>query len=175
MKSVFGICLLSALLYSMSGLAQVGKQVKDVKVLTMNNDTVSLPWFGQKNILIFYADPAHPGQNKDFRNYFKAHPVSGPEITSYGIINLAAAPLIPNGLIRRMAKKEVAGTDAQLYLDPQRILSTAWDLTGANNNFAIIFVNKDKVIEFYKAGQLTAQEQTDLLDLMKKYTGQPAD
>lgn len=174
MKSVFGICLLSALFCSFAGFAQVGEKVEDVKVLNMSNDTVSLPWFGQKNILIFYADPAHPGQNKDFRNYFKSHPVSGPEIASYGIINLAAAPLIPNSLIRRKVKKEIAGTNAQIYLDPDQILSTAWDLSGADNNFAIIFVNKNKIIEFYKAGQMTAREQTDLLELMKKYSDEPS-
>lgn len=31
----------------------------------------------------------------------------------------------------------------------------------------MIFVNKDRVIEFYKAGQLTSQEQQQVLDLSK--------
>lgn len=99
----------------------------------------------------------------------KAHPINNPNVDSYGVINLAAAPLLPNSMIRKMALKETQGTDAQIYFDPDEALSTAWKLPGANNNFAVIFVNKDRVIEFYKAGQLTSQEQQQVLDLIKKY------
>ena len=55
----------------------MGEKVFSVNILNMNNDTVALPMLGQKNLLIFYADPSHPGQNKTFRDYFKTHPVSG--------------------------------------------------------------------------------------------------
>ena len=54
----------------------MGEKVFSVNILNMNNDTVALPMLGQKNLLIFYADPSHPGQNKTFRDYFKTHPVS---------------------------------------------------------------------------------------------------
>ena len=104
----------------------MGEKVFSVNILNMNNDTVALPMLGQKNLLIFYADPSHPGQNKTFRDYFKTHPVSGLEITSYGIVNLAAAPMLPNALIKRMALKEVKGTDGKIYFDPDGILATAW-------------------------------------------------
>ncbi len=134
--------------------------------------TVSLFIFRilQKNLLIFYADPSHPGQNKTFRDYFKTHPVSGLEITSYGIVNLAAAPMLPNALIKRMALKEVKGTDGKIYFDPDGILATAWKLPGANNNFTVIFINKNQVIEFYKAGQLTPEEQEQVIALVRKYS-----
>ena len=141
-----------------------------VDSLNMNNDTVALPMLGQKNLLIFYADPSHPGQNKTFRDYFKTHPVSGLEITSYGIVNLAAAPMLPNALIKRMALKEVKGTDGKIYFDPDGILATAWKLPGANNNFTVIFINKNQVIEFYKAGQLTPEEQEQVIALVRKYS-----
>lgn len=153
----------------LSCYAQVGEQVGPVEILNMNNDTVGLPYLGQKNLLIFYADPSHPRQNKDFRDYFKTHPVSGLEIASYGIVNLAAAPLLPNSLIRKMAIKEIQGTDGKVYFDPDNALSTAWKLPGATRNFAIIFVDKDQIIRFYKAGQLTPAEQEEVLALIRKY------
>lgn len=161
--------ILSLLLLSLSSIGQVGEKVSSVNILNMDSDTVALPMLGQKNLLIFYADPSHPGQNKAFRNYFKTHPVSGPEIASYGIVNLAAAPMLPNSLIKRMALKEVKGTDGKVYFDPNEVLSTAWKLPGANNNFAVIFINKNQVIEFYKAGQLTPEEQDQIIALVKKY------
>ena len=150
------------------GFGQVGEKVVPVKVLNMDNQSVSLPLLGQKNLLIFYADPNHPKQNEAFREYMKSHPVHG-EIDSYGVVNMGAAPLIPVSVIRKRVRKELKGTDGQVYLDPDKALSTAWKLPGANHNFTIIFVNKDCVIEFYKAGQLTAEEQQQVLRLIEKY------
>ena len=170
MKKIFILCLGIGLLFSYRGFGQVGEKVFSVNILNMNNDTVALPMLGQKNLLIFYADPLHPGQNKTFRDYFKTHPVSGLEITSYGIVNLAAAPMLPNALIKRMALKEVKGTDGKIYFDPDGILATAWKLPGANNNFTVIFINKNQVIEFYKAGQLTPEEQEQVIALVRKYS-----
>lgn len=151
------------------GFGQVGEKVSPVDVMDMNNQSVSLPMLGQKNLLIFYADPSHPRQNKAFRDYMKLHPIHSPNIDSYGVVNMAAAPLIPNSVIRKMAIKEVQGTNGQVYFDPNEAISTAWKLPGANNNFTIIFVNKDNIIEFYKAGQLTDAEQEQVLQLIKKY------
>ena len=151
------------------GFGQVGEKVGPVHVLNINNQSVALPMLGQKNLLIFYADPSRPQQNKDFRNYMKLHPVYGPNVDSYGVVNMAAAPLIPAALIRKMVKKEVKGTDGQVYFDPNETLSKAWRLPGANRNFTVIFVNKDHVIEFYKAGQLTSGEQEQVLQLLRKY------
>ena len=151
------------------GFGQVGEKVGPVHVLNMNNQSVALPMLGQKNLLIFYADPSRPQQNKDFRNYMKLHPVYGPNVDSYGVVNMAAAPLIHAALIRKMVKKEVKGTDGQVYFDPNETLSKAWRLPGANRNFTVIFVNKDHVIEFYKAGQLTSGEQEQVLQLLRKY------
>lgn len=153
-------------LFPMKGNAQVGEKVPMVKVLTVNNDTVSLPYLGQKNLLIFYADPSHPRQNKDLRNYFRTHPIKGNMLVSYGVVNLAAAPMIPNALIRRKAAKEVEGTDGQIYFDPDNALTDAWKLPGADRGFVILFVNKDGIIEFYKAGQLTSQEKEQVLGLV---------
>ena len=124
MKKIFILCLGIGLLFSYRGFGQVGEKVFSVNILNMNNDTVALPMLGQKNLLIFYADPSHPGQNKTFRDYFKTHPVSGLEITSYGIVNLAAAPMLPNALIKRMALKEVKGTD----LDENAIVAVGENL-----------------------------------------------
>ena len=168
MKRFLGLYLIPLLLIGQAALGQGGEKVNSVNVLNMNNDTVSLPYLGEKNILIFYADPAKPGQNKDFRNYFKTHPITNPDVVSYGVVNLAAAPMLPNSLVRRKALKEIKGTNAELYFDPDNMLSSAWNLPGAQHNFTVIFINKDRIIEFYKAGQLTAQEKQEVLALINK-------
>ena len=70
----------------------------------------------------------------------------------------------------KLGAKEVKGTDGKIYFDPDGILATAWELPGANNNFTVIFINKNQVIEFYKAGQLTPEEQEQVIALVRKYS-----
>lgn len=166
---MFLLSLVALLCFSLRSAGQVGEQVGDVKLLNINKETVDLPFLGEKNLLIFYADPDKPKQNKSFRNYFRKHPVNSREIAAYGIINMAAAPMIPDGLILQKARKEAEGTKAELYIDPDHVLSTAWRLPGADRNFTVIFVNKDRVIEFYKAGQLSSAEQKQVMALLQKY------
>lgn len=175
MKRIFMLNIVAGILVSLNSYGQVGEKVSSVKILNMNNDTVNLPFLGQKSLLIFYADPGRPRQNKTFRDYFKTHPINSPYVDSYGVINMAAAALIPNALIRKMAQKETAGTDAKVYLDPDNVLTNSWKLPGADNNFAVIFINPERVIEFYKAGELTTDEQNQVLALIKKYSRKPGE
>lgn len=68
MKGLLVLFVIGFLFPVNRGFAQVGEHVSTVKILNMAKDTVNLPLLGEKNLLIFYADPARPGQNKDFRN-----------------------------------------------------------------------------------------------------------
>lgn len=148
--------------------AQVGEKVSAVKLLTMNKDTVELPMLGEKNLLIFYPDPDHSKQNSNLQDYFKDHPIKSKNIDSYGVINMADAPMIPNSLIRFMVRRETEGTNAQVYLDPNHVLGDAWHLGNVNNKSCVIFVNKDKVIEFFVAGQVTDDQMQEVINLVAK-------
>lgn len=163
MRSIFGwiaVCLLGGLTAS----AQVGEKVPEVKVLNMKNDTVELPMLGKKDLLIFYQDPGHARQNDDLQDYLKAHPINGRRIESFGVVNMAAAPLIPNGMIKRVARKRVKGTNAQVYFDPDNALSREWHLGDVNHASCVIAVGKDRVIRFFKAGQVTPAEMQQVID-----------
>lgn len=144
--------------------AQVGEKVGEVKVLNVKNDTINLPMLGKEALLIFYQDPSHAGQNEDLQDYFKAHPMNSSKIESYGVVNMAAAPLLPNGMIKRMARKRIKGTDAQVYFDPNNNLSRGWNLGNVNNVSCVIAVDKDRIIRFFKAGQVTSAEMQQVID-----------
>lgn len=154
--------------------AQVGQKVCPVTIYDAYNKPLSLPSLGKKHLLLFYVDPDHPSQNKEFRNYFKKHPVTNENIDAYGIINLKDAPLLANSLLRFMIRKEIAGTQAYVYNDPDRELSRAWKLGNVNNKFVVLWVNKEQVIEFFKAGQLTPEEVEQIHALIRKYKDTPS-
>lgn len=161
---MMAVCLLSVTAAS----AQVGEKVSEVKVLNVKNDTVNLPMLGQKALLIFYQDPGHAGQNEDLQDYFKAHPINSPDVESFGVVNMAAARMIPNGMIKRAARRRIKGTNAQVYFDPNNALSRGWHLGDVNDASCVIAVGKDRVIQFFKAGQVSDTEMQQVIDWVKK-------
>lgn len=169
MNRSFILYLMVILFASLDSWGQVGEKVSSVNITNADNKIVGIPYLGEKNLLIFYADPGRPRQNKSFRDYFKTHPIHSTNIELYGIVNMAAAPMLPNSLIRKKAMKEIQGTDGKVYFDTDGVLAKNWKLPEADNNFAVIFINKNREIEFYKAGQLSTEEQNKVLALIKKY------
>lgn len=169
MSRSFILFFMVILLASLESRGQVGEKVSSVNITNAKDQTVGIPYLGEKNLLIFYADPGHPRQNKSFRNYFKKHPIDSPDIESYGIVNMAAAPMLPDSMIRKMAVKATKGTDGEVYFDAKGVLAKDWKLPDAENNFAVLFINKDREIVFYKAGQLSKNDQNEVLALIKKY------
>lgn len=157
------------LLCFFSGKAQIGQKVCPITIYDAYNKPLQLPFLGEKHLLLFYVDPDHPSQNKDLRNYFKKHPFTDENIESYGIVNLKDAPLLANSLLRFMIRKEIAGTQAYVYNDPDNTLSRAWKLGNVNNKFVVLWINRDCEIEFFKAGQLTEEEIGQLKSLIAKY------
>ncbi len=168
-KRYLGVIVVLTTIMPLAGFAQVGNKVCQVTVYDAYNKPLQLPSLGKKHLLIFYVDPDHPSQNKDFRNYFKKHPFTDDNIDSYGIVNLKDAPLLANSLLRFMIRKEIAGTQAYVYNDPDNSLSRAWKLGNVNNKFVVLWINKDCVIEFFKAGQLNEEEIAQVHALIKKY------
>lgn len=151
------------------GKAQVGQKVCPITIYDAYNKPLQLPFLGEKHLLLFYVDPDHPSQNRTLRNYFRKHPFTDENIESYGIINLKDAPLLANSLLRFMIRKEIAGTQAYVYNDPDHTLSRAWKLGDVNNKFVVLWINKECTIEFFKAGELTEDEIVQLKDLIHKY------
>ncbi len=156
------------MLFPLAVTAQVGERITEVKVLNVKNDTVNLPMLGEKALIIFYQDPSHSEENSNLQDYFKAHPVAGSQVESYGVVNMAAAPMIPNGLIKRMVRKRIKGTEAQVYFDPDSTIRREWHLSGADKASCVICVGKNRIIDFYKAGQVTDAEMQQVIEWANK-------
>ena len=46
--------------------AALPRKVSNVEVLDLEGKPVTLPYWGEKNLMIFYVDPDHHKQNEDF-------------------------------------------------------------------------------------------------------------
>lgn len=153
--------MLLALLFAASVLAaqELPRQVNNVEVLDLDGKAVKLPYFGEKNLMIFYVDPDHPKQNEDFTNELERnHRAQGDNLYGFGIMNLKDAPMVPNGMARSMAKKRTEKNGAVVLADENRNLSRSWGLGDCNNQFVLILVSKEGELVYVHKGPLAAQE-----------------
>ena len=149
--------------------ATVGSKVGPVKICDPSNEPVELPYLGKKNLLIFYVDPDKANQNKEFRENLEKNQIESDNIYSFGVVNLKDAPLLPNAIVRAMIRKKVKQTGAAIYTDPDYMLRDGWNLGDVNDMFVLIFVNKDKEIEFLSKGELSQNQIDEFYRVINKY------
>lgn len=163
------ILLLPVVSSAQKQTAKVGAKVKQVEVRDSDNKPIKLPCFGEKHLLIFYPDPDHANQNKEFTDYLEDNHIVSDSIYSFGIVNLKDAPLFPNPLVRSIIRMKEKKNDVKIYTDPDYILRDAWGLGDVNNKFVIIFITKDKEIAFLKIGKMTEKDIKTFFSVIEKY------
>ena len=106
---------------------QLPRKVRNVELQDLDGKKTKMPWWGEKNLLIFYVDPDKAKQNHDFTVELETnHRASGPNIEGFGIINLKDSWYpVPNSTVRAMAKKRTAKNGATILCDPDRWLRMA--------------------------------------------------
>lgn len=101
--------------------------MENVKLLDLEGNAAKLPYFGEKNLMIFYVDPDRHKQNEDFTIELEQnHRADSENIYGFGVMNLKDAPMIPNGMACNMARKRTEKNGATVLADQERTLSTAW-------------------------------------------------
>ena len=144
-------------------------KVENVTLKDVNNEPMTLPFFGEKNIIFFYIDPDKHKQNEALTYEMeRRHTCTGPNIEGFGILNLKDT-MLPNALIRTMARKRTEKNKAIVLTDDNRTLARAWGLGDCNNCFALIVVSKQGELIYCKKGELTPQEQDEFFEFIEAY------
>lgn len=135
------------------------RKVRNVEVQDLDANKARLPWWGEKNLLIFYVDPEVPKQNHDFIcEIEETGRVQGPNIEGFGIVNLKDA-IYPNNMVRKIADARTAKNGATILCDPDHYISSAWRLGDCDNMFVIMLVNKAGELVYMHKGEMSKEEQ----------------
>lgn len=166
------VILTIALLYPKIADAQDPiRKVENITILNLKGDEAQIPYWGEKNLLIFYVDPDRAGQNQKFTDELESSKrAEGENLVGMGVMNLKDAPLIPNKLARTMAEKRTEKNKAVVLSDEGRILSTEWELGDCNNKFVTLLINREGEIVYIKKGEFTEDDKIEfltLIDIMK--------
>ena len=157
--------ILASITLSICAEAQsLPRKVRNVEVQDLDAKKARLPWWGEKNLLIFYVDPEVPRQNHDFITHIEeTGRVQGPNIEGFGIVNLKDA-VYPNNLVRQIADARTAKNGATILCDPDHYISSAWRLGDCNNMFVIMLVNKAGELVFVHKGEMNEEDQKRFIE-----------
>lgn len=159
------LLILASVTLSICAEAQsLPRKVRNVEVQDLDAKKARLPWWGEKNLLIFYVDPEVPRQNHDFITHIEeTGRVQGPNIEGFGIVNLKDA-VYPNNLVRQIADARTAKNGATILCDPDHYISSAWRLGDCNNMFVIMLVNKAGELVFVHKGEMNEEDQKRFIE-----------
>lgn len=170
--AVLFLCIVAVLPASAQekGNFSLPRKVANVEVLDLAGKPARLPYWGEKNLMIFYVDPDHHKQNEDFTYELEQnHRAQSDEIYGFGVMNLKDAPMVPNGMARSMARKRTETNGATVLADQDRTLSRAWELGDCNNQFVLLFVNKKGELVFLRKGPLSEADKEAFYKVLDTY------
>ncbi len=169
--------ILATLLFSAATVAAQQKQgpalpahVGNVTLTDLDKNPTGLPDYGKKHLMIFYVDPDAHRQSKEFQAEIEARQAElySPNIQAYAILNLKDT-ILPNALVRSITDRRTRGKPSINLADPDRTLSREWRLGDCNGKFCVLFVTREGELVYFRAGELTAQDQADYYATVEKY------
>ena len=173
MRKIF--LLLAAMFAASAVEAQDLSLPRKVDNLTINDisgNPVTLPEFGQKNLLIFYVDPdsyLKGGMNKKLSDELEENGrAAGSAIRGFGVMNFPDTGL-PKNMVRNMARKRAAKNGATILDDDQQLLKKQWGLGDCNNKFVIMIVSKEGELVYCAKNDLDAAGVEEFYKVVDKY------
>ena len=166
------LMILAALICSLSvAKAQtVPYAIDNIALKALTGELTKLPSWGEKHLLIFYIDPDRHKQNEAFTYELEENGrAKSPKIEAFGVLNLKDT-MLPNGIIRTMARKRTEKNGALVLADENRTLSTTWKLGDCNNKFVLLFISKEGELVFVRKGELSEADKEAFYAILEQYS-----
>lgn len=150
-----------------SAYAQQGRLVSDVELLNTNGKVATIPYFGSRNLLIFYVDPDRIGQNDAFIQELRGNQkLSNKELFGMTILSAKDAPNVPERLLYKIATKRAEITGSQFFIDPDLRIVSSWRLGESNDLSTIIIVSKRGELLFMNKGKISEEDKARFYRVM---------
>jgi predicted transcriptional regulator len=178
MKKTFSVMFLTVLFTASLALAaelKVGDKITDFKLGAALDDkeySLSSPEFAGKVVYVVYASSSSSDDNDHVSDALEASKdiqrlKSEKKYVGLGIGNQKDS-LVPNFIIKQIAKSKQEKTGAIILLDPDFIIGNLW---GVQHKIATsILIDKHGVVRYIYSGKTPAENIPKLIDLIKKYS-----
>ncbi len=181
-KSIcFLICAIVAGVMTVSAKAPVSVQdmeplphkVENPDLCDMKGNPVSLPHWGEKNLLIFFVDPDSflgGNKNKKFADEMQENQrAAGDNIYGFGIVNTADTAIFPKLIRAIVHKRVVKEAGAEAFDDRFGTLVKSWGLGDCNNKFAVMVVSKEGELVYCHKEEFTEEDKAHFYEFIQDY------
>lgn len=173
MKTKTLVLTLIAAIFAISAQAQsLPRKVENVTIKDLYGKPVKLPYFGEKNLLIFYVDPdAYLAMNKNnkFAEELEANGrAAGPEIYGFGILDFPDT-FLPKEFLRKICRKRVEKNGATIIEDPDHTFRNAFQLGDCNNKFMLMIVSKEGELVYVLKEEVDKLGKEEFYRIVDKY------
>jgi hypothetical protein len=172
MKKIFLLTLI-ATIFAISAQAQtLPRKVQNVTIKDLYGNPATLPYYGKKNLLIFYVDPdAYLAMNKNnrFAEELEANGrAAGPNIYGFGILNFPDT-FLPKEMLRKICRKRVEKNGATIIEDPDHTFKNAWNLGNCDKKFMLLIVTKEGNLEYILRNEVNQEGKELFYSIIDKY------
>ena len=144
-------------------------KIENIMLGDTYGEPATIPYWGEKNLLVFYVDPDRHRQNHDFTVEMEEQQyAAGDNIYGFGIVNLKDTWL-PNNLICTLARKRTEKNNALILADTGRLVSEKWGLGDCNNKYVLLIISKEGEIVFCRKGEFSEEDKKEFREVVQKY------
>ena len=153
-------------------LLKVGEKVENLVIKDLHGNPAVLPYWGKKNVLIFYVDPdayLNGNNTADFAAVIEKNKrAAGPAIEGFGVLDFPDTAL-PKSILRKICAKRTEKNGAIVLADTDRTLAEAWGLGDCNNQFVLMLVSREGEMLFMSKGEITEEQKAEFYRVVTKY------
>lgn len=153
-------------------MAPIPHKVSNVTLKDLRGNDVSLPYFGEKNLFMFYIDPdtgLTGNDNYKYSDILEEKGVThGPNMYGFGVLNLADTSL-PKSIVRAMTRRRTAKNNGYVLDDSNHFIRDAWQLGDCNGRFCFMIITKQGEIVFFQKEEMGETEQKEFLEFVEQY------
>lgn len=172
------LLILAAMLTSVVANAQneteiLPRKVSNLTLTDLNGQPAELPYWGDKNVLIFYVDPDAYINGNDTAKFAKEiednKRAAGPAIEGFGVMNFPDASF-PKGLVRAIARKRTEKNKAVILEDNEHAMLKSWGLGDCNGKFLLIIVNREGEMVYIRREPMDKEGKEEFYRVVSQYT-----
>jgi predicted transcriptional regulator len=175
-KIIFGVLMIlfCSAVVSYAAELKVGDKLGDFKLSAALDDkeySLSSPEFAGRVVYIVYASTSSADDNDHVTNALNANKdiirlKSEKKYVGLGIGNQKDS-LVPNFIIKQVAKRKQKSSGAIILLDPN---FTIGNLGTPHKIATSILVDKNRIVRYIYSGKTPAENISQIADLIKKYS-----
>lgn len=147
-------------------------KIDNVTVKVVRGDLTKLPYFGEKNLFVFYIDPdvgLTGNRTYRFTDDIEERGVDkGPNLFGFGILNLKDT-FLPKNLIRKLAAKRTEKNHGLVLDDSNHTVRDAWGLGDCNGKFIMMIISKEGEIVYMQKEEITKEGEKEFFEIIEKY------